>query len=99
MLAYRGYRHALGYARERRQGRAPGTRGGPPLPLVEHADVRRMLLSLSFFLSSFSFRRLCLHNNAAAERQSASLRTTNSSRKQQKREKKGEKKQQQQKAE
>ena len=44
MLAYRGYRHALGYARERRQGRAPGTRGGPPLPLVEHADVRRMLL-------------------------------------------------------
>jgi alkylation response protein AidB-like acyl-CoA dehydrogenase len=44
MLAYRGYRTALAYARERRQGRAPGTRGGPPLPLIAHADVRRMLL-------------------------------------------------------
>ncbi len=44
MLAYRGYRTALAYARGRRQGRAPGTRGGPPLPLIAHADVRRMLL-------------------------------------------------------
>ena len=44
MLAYRGYRAALRYARERRQGRPPGVRGGPPVALVEHADVRRMLL-------------------------------------------------------
>ena len=44
MLAYRGYRTALSYARERRQGRVPGVRGGAPQPLVEHADVRRMLL-------------------------------------------------------
>ncbi len=44
MLAYRGYRTALRYARERRQGRLPGARGGPPVALVEHADVRRMLL-------------------------------------------------------
>ena len=43
-LAYRGYRHSVRYARERRQGRAPGARGGPPLPLIEHADVKRMLL-------------------------------------------------------
>ena len=43
-LAYRGYRHAVNYARERHQGRSPGARGGPPLPLIEHADVKRMLL-------------------------------------------------------
>ena len=44
-LAYRGYRHAVGYARERRQGRVPGVRGGQPTPLIEHADVKRMLLA------------------------------------------------------
>jgi alkylation response protein AidB-like acyl-CoA dehydrogenase len=43
-LGYRGYRHALRYARERRQGRAPGVKSGPALALIEHADVRRMLL-------------------------------------------------------
>jgi alkylation response protein AidB-like acyl-CoA dehydrogenase len=44
MLAYRGFRLSVRYARERRQGRAPGVRAGPPVALVEHADVRRMLL-------------------------------------------------------
>ncbi len=43
-LAYRGYRHAVGYARERVQGRLPGARGGQPVAIIEHADVRRMLL-------------------------------------------------------
>ncbi|MBP5855415.1 acyl-CoA dehydrogenase [Marivibrio halodurans] len=46
MLAYAGYRHALGYARERRQGRPVGAKdpAAPPARLIEHADVRRMLL-------------------------------------------------------
>ena len=44
MLAYRGYRSALRYAKERRQGRPPAARGGLPVALVEHADVKRMLL-------------------------------------------------------
>lgn len=41
--ALRGYHHALDYARDRRQGRLPGARGGPQRPIIEHADVRRML--------------------------------------------------------
>lgn len=44
-LGYRGYRHAAQYAGERLQGRLPGVRGGPPVRLVEHIDVRRMLLA------------------------------------------------------
>jgi hypothetical protein len=32
------------YARERLQGRQPGQRSGPPVAIIEHADVRRMLL-------------------------------------------------------
>ncbi len=41
-----GYLYSLQYARERRQGRHPDQKdpNAPPLPLVEHADVRRMLL-------------------------------------------------------
>lgn len=47
MLAYTGYLHALDYARTRRQGRLPGEKDAsrPPVPLIEHADVRRMLLA------------------------------------------------------
>ncbi|MBL8386950.1 MAG: acyl-CoA dehydrogenase [Hydrogenophaga sp.] len=47
MLGYRGYLASLQYARERLQGRAPGNKDplSPPLPLVAHADVRRMLLA------------------------------------------------------
>lgn len=43
-LAYRGYRRSVGYARERTQGRAQGQRGGDPVAIIEHVDVRRMLL-------------------------------------------------------
>lgn len=42
-LAYRGYRHALSYAKERGQGRLQAD--GPQTPIIEHADVRRMLLA------------------------------------------------------
>jgi alkylation response protein AidB-like acyl-CoA dehydrogenase len=45
MLAYRGYLLSLLYATERRQGRLPGARGGAPVAIVEHADVKRMLLA------------------------------------------------------
>jgi butyryl-CoA dehydrogenase len=40
------YLHSLQYARERRQGRHPDQKdpASPPVPLIEHADVRRMLL-------------------------------------------------------
>jgi len=46
-LGYTGFLHALDYARSRRQGRPPGQRDPTRLPvrLIEHADVRRMLLA------------------------------------------------------
>ncbi len=48
-LAYRGYRHAVDYARQRTQGRVPvmGLRdpSAPPSPIIRHADVKRMLLA------------------------------------------------------
>ena len=47
MLGYAGYRYSLDYARERTQGRHPDRRDAtaPPVPIIEHADVRRMLLT------------------------------------------------------
>ena len=38
------YHEALAYARDRKQGRKLGARGGEMVPIIEHADVRRMLL-------------------------------------------------------
>jgi alkylation response protein AidB-like acyl-CoA dehydrogenase len=46
-LGYTGYLHALAYARERQQGRPVGDKDptAAPVPIVEHPDVRRMLLA------------------------------------------------------
>jgi butyryl-CoA dehydrogenase len=46
MLGLAGYEYSLGYARERRQGRHPDQKdpASAPLALVEHADIKRMLL-------------------------------------------------------
>lgn len=46
-IGFAGYQYALGYARERRQGRKLGERNpaAPQIPIIEHADVKRMLLS------------------------------------------------------
>jgi len=47
MYGYRGYLASLAYARERLQGRAPGSKNPleTQLPLIAHADIRRMLLA------------------------------------------------------
>jgi alkylation response protein AidB-like acyl-CoA dehydrogenase len=47
LLGYTGYLHALDYARSRPQGRPTGAKdpASPQVPIVEHADVRRMLLA------------------------------------------------------
>jgi Acetyl-CoA dehydrogenase C-terminal like/Acyl-CoA dehydrogenase, C-terminal domain len=47
LLGYTGYLHALDYARSRPQGRHPGAKdpASPQVPIIEHADVRRMLLA------------------------------------------------------
>jgi hypothetical protein len=44
-LGYRSYRLSVLYARERAQGRLIGQRSGRPIAIIEHPDVRRMLLS------------------------------------------------------
>ncbi|MHA6617869.1 acyl-CoA dehydrogenase [Pseudonocardia sp. DLS-67] len=46
-LGYTGYLKSLDYARTRTQGRAPAAKdpAAPPVPIIEHADVRRMLLA------------------------------------------------------
>ncbi len=46
-LGYTGYLHALSYARERAQGRPVGSKdpASDPVAIVEHPDVRRMLLA------------------------------------------------------
>jgi hypothetical protein len=43
-VAQRAYARALAFARERRQGRAPS--GEHPARIVEHPDVRRMLMTM-----------------------------------------------------
>ena len=47
MLGYTAYLHALEYARARPQGRPPKGKdpAAPQIPIVQHADVRRMLLA------------------------------------------------------
>ncbi len=49
MLGMAGYEAALDYARQRPQGRAIGASGKdasqPQVPIIEHADVKRMLLA------------------------------------------------------
>ncbi|WP_027897647.1 acyl-CoA dehydrogenase [Zestomonas thermotolerans] len=46
MLGYAGYLYALDYARQRPQGRLPEAKApqAPMVPIIAHADVRRMLL-------------------------------------------------------
>ena len=46
-LGYTGYLHALDYARGRPQGRPVAAKdpAAPQVPIIEHADVRRMLLA------------------------------------------------------
>jgi butyryl-CoA dehydrogenase len=47
VLGYTGYLHALEYARPRTQGRPAAAKdpSSPMVPLIEHPDVRRMLLA------------------------------------------------------
>jgi len=46
-MGYAAFRYAVDYARTRRQGRVPGEKDPrkPPVAIIDHADVRRMLLT------------------------------------------------------
>jgi len=59
----RAYQDALRYAQERRQGRAVGAPKGESSPVVEHPDVRRMLLTMKAYLEAM---RALLYTNAVS---------------------------------
>jgi butyryl-CoA dehydrogenase len=57
VLGYTGFLHALDYARSRTQGRLPGSKAttpegvsAPPVRIIEHPDVRRMLLAAKSYV-------------------------------------------------
>jgi hypothetical protein len=62
-IAERAYQDALRYARERRQGRAAGAPPGAQSPIVEHPDVRRMLLTMKAYIEAM---RAVLYTNAVS---------------------------------
>jgi acyl-CoA dehydrogenase len=45
-VAARAYDHALAYAQERKQGRAPGAPKGEMSPIIRHPDIQRALLTM-----------------------------------------------------
>lgn len=62
MLGYAGYLYSLDYARERPQGRHPDGKDptSPQVPIIEHADVRRMLLTQKAYVEgSFDLGLFC----------------------------------------
>jgi butyryl-CoA dehydrogenase len=61
VIGYRGYMHSLAYAKDRLQGRKPSEKNpeAPQVPIVEHADVRRMLLAQKAY--SEGALALCLY--------------------------------------
>jgi alkylation response protein AidB-like acyl-CoA dehydrogenase len=74
-VGYRGYLLSAAYAAERQQGRPIGTREGAQVPIIEHADVKRMLLTQKAYVEGalalclYSARLVDDHDNA----ESASL--------------------------
>jgi alkylation response protein AidB-like acyl-CoA dehydrogenase len=51
-LGERAYQQAVAYAAERRQGRAPGAPAGESSAIIEHPDVRRMLLTMRAYIEA-----------------------------------------------
>lgn len=58
-IGYRSHRLSVNYARERLQGRAIGERFGPPLAIIDHPDVKRMLLQQKAYVEGAV--ALCLY--------------------------------------
>lgn len=51
-IAERAYQDAVAYANERTQGRALGAPGGTSSPIIEHVDVRRMLMTMKAYIEA-----------------------------------------------
>ena len=69
-IAERSYQQALAYAHERHQGRAPGAPAGESSAIINHPDVRRMLLDMRSTISAM--RGLAYRNAEAIDRASHS---------------------------
>ncbi|MFM6991817.1 MAG: acyl-CoA dehydrogenase [Rhodoferax sp.] len=61
MLGYAGYLYSLDYAKSRPQGRLPGAKdpSSPPVAIIEHADIRRMLITQKSYVEGAL--SLCLY--------------------------------------
>ncbi len=57
-IAERAHQQALAYARERRQGWAPGHDKGTMAPIIEHPDIRRDLMTMKALTAAS--RAICL---------------------------------------
>ena len=81
-VAERSYQQALAYAHERRQGHALGAAASEPCKIVDHPDVRRMLLdmrSCTAAMRGLAYRNAevidrASHGADAAQRQAAQER-------------------------
>ena len=64
-IAEGAYQHAVAYALERRQGKAIGATEPGPSAIVDHADVRRMLMTMKAQIDAM--RALCYVNAQALD--------------------------------
>jgi len=62
-ITERAYQQSLQYAQDRQQGRAIGAAPGVPSPIIEHPDVRRMLMTQRSWIDAM---RCLVYTNAAA---------------------------------
>ena len=69
-LAEMAYQHSLAYAHERLQGTAPGAERGVQSPIIEHPDVRRMLMTQRAWIDAM--RYLMYFNGATLDRSRSS---------------------------
>ncbi|WP_366554304.1 acyl-CoA dehydrogenase [Aquibaculum sediminis] len=68
-IAERAYQQALGYARDRLQGREMGSRDPDSVPIIRHPDVRRMLMTMR--AQTEAARALAYFTTAALDRAKA----------------------------
>jgi len=65
-IAERAYQQAFDFAKSRRQGAAAGQPAGSVSPIIQHADVRRMILTMHALTQSA--RAICYLTAAALDR-------------------------------
>lgn len=65
-IAERAYQVALAYAKERVQGRPLGAPAGTTAAIIDHPDVRRMLMTMKAY--NEAVRAICFVNAAALDR-------------------------------